>query len=121
MANVDRRATESGIHAIEWKTDTPRCYRPVVARNSIRSRGKAVSPGDWAATLAGAVRSRRKALKLTQVDLANLADCGPVFVYAVENGKPSLRLDKLVAVLTVLGLRLSVEAGSGGVVFRVSP
>lgn len=72
-----------------------------------------------AAALARAVRARRKALKLTQVDLSRLAGCGPDFVYDVEVGKMSLRLDKLLDVLGVLGLELVVSQGKD--VLRVAP
>lgn len=65
-------------------------------------------------TLAGGVRRRRKALGITQADLARLAGCGPVFVHAVERAKPSLRLDKLIALLQVLGLELLLQPGREG-------
>lgn len=65
--------------------------------------------------LASAVRARRKALGVTQVELARLSGCGPVFVYALETGKKTLRLDKLLAVLEVLGLELVVTEGKGGI------
>jgi len=63
------------------------------------------------AALAQALRARRKALRLTQIDLSRLAGCGPDFVYDLEAGKPTLRLDKLLDVLTVLGLELVVAQG----------
>jgi y4mF family transcriptional regulator len=65
------------------------------------------------AALAEAVRAQRKALGLTQVQLADLAGCGPVLVYAIENAKTTVRLDKLVDVLSVLGLQVRVEPGKG--------
>lgn len=68
----------------------------------------------WATALATEVRRQRKALRLTQLELAALARCGPDFLYDVENGKPTLRLDKLVGVLEVLGLRLALGPGPGG-------
>ena len=70
------------------------------------------------ALLARAIRARRKTLKLTQIDLSRLAGCGPDFVYDVEAGKPSLRLDKLLDVLAVLGLELVVDQGKS--VLRVA-
>lgn len=63
--------------------------------------------------LAEAVRSRRKALGVTQLELSRLAGCGPVFLYALENGKGTLRLDKLLDVLAVLGLELVLRQGKG--------
>jgi y4mF family transcriptional regulator len=65
--------------------------------------------------LASAVRSRRKTLGVTQIELARLAGCGPVFVYGLETGKKTLRLDKLLAVLEVLGLELVIAEGKGGI------
>lgn len=55
------------------------------------------------------VKARRKELRLTQDDLADLAGCSPRFVRALEGGKASVRLDKLVDVLDALGLVLSIE------------
>lgn len=63
--------------------------------------------------LADAVRARRKALGVTQLELSRLAGCGPVFLYALENGKGTLRLDKLLDVLGVLGLELALRQGKG--------
>ena len=68
--------------------------------------------------LADRVRSRRKSLGLRQADLADLAGCGVRFVHMVENGKATLRLDKVLDVLEVLGLELVVRrkgdrSGSG--------
>ncbi|HVH48067.1 MAG TPA: type II toxin-antitoxin system Y4mF family antitoxin [Labilithrix sp.] len=68
--------------------------------------------------MARSVRERRKALRLTQVALSHLAGCGPDFVYDVEAGKPTLRLDKLLELLSVLGLELVLAEGKEGL--RVS-
>ena len=65
------------------------------------------------AALARAIRARRKVLRLTQVDLSRLAGCGPDFVYDLEAGKTTLRLDKLLDVMGVLGLELVVGQGKG--------
>lgn len=54
------------------------------------------------------VRERRRSLRLTQDDLADLAACSPRFVRALEAGKQSIRMDKLLQVLEVLGLELHV-------------
>ncbi|MCA9622667.1 MAG: helix-turn-helix transcriptional regulator [Myxococcales bacterium] len=64
------------------------------------------------AELAGAIRHQRKSLGLTQIQLSELAGCGPAFIYDVERGKPSLRLDKLLDVLEVLGLELHLGLGT---------
>lgn len=65
------------------------------------------------AGLAERARSRRQELGLRQVELAELAGCSTRFVHTLEAGKPTLRLDKLLDVLDVLGLRLAVD-GPGG-------
>ncbi|GEM_PF-5441166 len=75
---------------------------------SLLSKGRSVS------LLPETVRNRRKALGLRQADLADLAGCSERFVHTVENGKASLRLDKLLDVLRVLGLDLVVVLGQGG-------
>lgn len=64
--------------------------------------------------MAAAVRAQRKALRLTQIALSHLAGCGPDFVYDVEAGKPTLRLDKLLELLRVLGLELVLDRGKDG-------
>lgn len=64
--------------------------------------------------IAIAVRQRRKRLGVTQQALAKMAGCGLVFVYNLERAKPSLRFDKLLDVLDVLGLELVVTDGSSG-------
>jgi y4mF family transcriptional regulator len=63
----------------------------------------------WAVELAAQLRARRKALDLTQHQLADLAGCGPDFLYDLERGKPSVRLDKLMPVIEALGLRLVLQ------------
>jgi HTH-type transcriptional regulator / antitoxin HipB len=64
--------------------------------------------------LAAAIRRRRKDLGLTQVELGRFAGSGPVFVYDVEAGKPTVRLSKLVDLLSVLGLELRLVEGRSG-------
>lgn len=64
-----------------------------------------------ALVLATVVRARRKELGLGQVELCDLAGVGPAFLYALEKGKPTVRLDKVLAVLRVLGLELHLRPG----------
>ncbi|MFA7243307.1 MAG: type II toxin-antitoxin system Y4mF family antitoxin [Sulfuricellaceae bacterium] len=66
--------------------------------------GKISSPDE----LASAVRARRKALGLTQADLAGLAHTGNRFIVDLERGKPTLRIEKVLVVLALLGLELYV-------------
>jgi y4mF family transcriptional regulator len=72
-------------------------------------------PDTPAGRLAGAIRARRRALRLTQKQLGDLAGCGVAFLYDLEAGKPTVRLDKLLAVLEVLGLELQLIEGRDGI------
>lgn len=63
--------------------------------------------------LAQAVRAHRRTLGLTQVELGRFAGCGPDFIYDLEAGKPTIRLNKLLDVLGVLGLELRLVEGRG--------
>ena len=70
-------------------------------------------------TFATAVRSRRQQLRLRQDEVADLAGVSERFVYALENGKQSVQLDKVAAVLFALGLHLELHRG-GGTEIRLS-
>lgn len=59
------------------------------------------------------VRAHRRAAGLNQAGLAGLAGTGTRFISELERGKPNIALDKLLAVLAVLGLRIRVEAADG--------
>lgn len=61
------------------------------------------------------IKSLRKANKLSQTDLGQLAGTGINFVSQLENGKATIRLDKLLAVLKVLGLELHLQRGKAGI------
>ncbi|MGL5928280.1 MAG: type II toxin-antitoxin system Y4mF family antitoxin [Dermatophilaceae bacterium] len=62
-----------------------------------------------AASLGGAIRKRRRDLGLTQAEVADLGTVSVKFLIDLEQGKPSVRLDKVMDVLDVLGLELRVE------------
>lgn len=62
--------------------------------------------------LANDVRARRVQLRLRQEELADLAGVSERFVYALENGKQTVQLDKLLAVLNALGLHLELHRGA---------
>ena len=53
-----------------------------------------------------AVRFHRKKAKLTQKELAMLADIGKTAVFDIEKGKTSVRLSTLLAVLNVLNIQM---------------
>jgi y4mF family transcriptional regulator len=54
------------------------------------------------------VKSRRKAVKLTQPELAEKAGVGLRFLRDLEQGKKSLRLDKVNQVLKMFGHEVGV-------------
>ena len=56
------------------------------------------------------VRQQRKALKMTQQDLADRAGVGIRFIRELEGGKPTLRLDKVNIVLDLFGHTLTPVA-----------
>lgn len=58
--------------------------------------------------LAEAVRKAREAAGMTQAALAERARVGLKFLYELESGKDTLRTDKVLDVLKVLGLHLLV-------------
>lgn len=62
--------------------------------------------------LAGAVAARREELSLRQEELADLAGCSVGFIHALERGKPTVQLGKVLDVLAVLGLHLTVASGA---------
>ncbi len=63
--------------------------------------------------LGAAARKRRKALRVPQGQLAAMAGCSELFVRELEQGKPTVRLDKTLDVLRVLGLELRLVSGRG--------
>jgi y4mF family transcriptional regulator len=66
--------------------------------------------------IGGLIKKRRKSLRLTQQQLGDLSGCGVAYVYLLEHGKSRIRLDKLLDVLSVLGLQLKLESGKRGMV-----
>jgi len=65
------------------------------------------------ASLGEEVRRRRLELGLHQDELAALANVSTRFVHTLEQGKPTVRLDKVLAVLGQVGLDLVLEPGGG--------
>ena len=60
--------------------------------------------------LGKAVRDRRNLGGLTLVEAAGLTNVGVRFLSELENGKPTVRLDKLLRVLNALGLQLHLTS-----------
>ncbi|MDJ0312679.1 helix-turn-helix domain-containing protein [Arthrobacter sp. H35-D1] len=61
------------------------------------------------AELGATLRSRRKALNLTQRETADLADISTRVLSDLENGRETVRLDIVNAVATALGMSLSLQ------------
>ena len=55
------------------------------------------------------VRQVRNQQGMTQADILGLANTGNRFIVELENGKTTVRLDKVLAVLDVLGLELLIR------------
>lgn len=61
--------------------------------------------------LGAALRTRRRALNLTQNETADLADISTRVLSDLENGRETVRLDILTAVVNALGMSLSLKVG----------
>lgn len=70
---------------------------------------------ETAATWGRHARHRRRTLGLNQAEVAELAGVAVRTVHAVEAGKATVRLDALLAVLSAVGLHLSLERGGADV------
>ena len=57
-------------------------------------------------TLIQFVKDKRKALGLTQIELADRAGLGLRFIRELEQGKQTLRLDKVNQVMALFGHRM---------------
>ncbi|MFC4278474.1 type II toxin-antitoxin system Y4mF family antitoxin [Achromobacter aloeverae] len=58
-------------------------------------------------------RQARKQQQLTQRDLAGLAGTGPRFMVELEQGKPTVQLQKALDVLALLGLEVVIRPKGG--------
>ncbi|MEO0996421.1 MAG: helix-turn-helix transcriptional regulator [Pseudomonadota bacterium] len=56
------------------------------------------------------VRKERKAMGLTQAELALASGTGTRFVSDLENGKPTCQIGKTLTVLRTLGIRLTLSS-----------
>jgi y4mF family transcriptional regulator len=59
------------------------------------------------------VKAARRTLKLRQAELAAAAGVGVRFLIDLEAGKPTVQLDKTLAVLNALGLDIVLVSRSG--------
>lgn len=61
-------------------------------------------------SLGAVIRQRRKALGLRQDAVAMAAGVGVMFVSALERGKPSAEVEKVLAVLNAVGIDVYLKA-----------
>ena len=66
------------------------------------------------AELGHLVRAQRQGMKLRQLDVAGLANTGNRLIVDIENGKPTVQLQKVLDLLDILGLELVIQAKTGG-------
>ena len=74
----------------------------------------AAVPVRSAAQLGAAVRAQRRRLALKQLDVAGLGNTGNRFIVELENGKPTLQLQKVLDIVDLLGLELVLRPKAGG-------
>lgn len=55
------------------------------------------------------IKLKRKELKLSQKDVSLATGLGTRFISEAENGKPSCQIDKVLQLLSVLGLKITVD------------
>ncbi len=68
----------------------------------------AMSKAELSDRIAKALKQRRKELDLTQKEVAEYAGCHWTLVLDVEAARPTVRLDKLLSILRVVGLDLAL-------------
>ena len=59
--------------------------------------------------LGSVIREQRKRLALKQLDLAGLGNTGNRFIVDLENGKPTVQLQKVLDLMDLLGLEVVVR------------
>jgi HTH-type transcriptional regulator / antitoxin HipB len=69
----------------------------------------AETPIRSSAELGAVIREQRKRLALKQLDLAGLGNTGNRFIVDLENGKPTVQLQKVLDLMDLLGLEVVVR------------
>ncbi len=59
--------------------------------------------------LGGAIRARRRQLKVTQKEMAMTCGTGLRFIIELEKGKPTCQIGKILQVLQALGLKFQID------------
>ena len=75
-------------------------------------------PKGYKMDLANFVKTKRKSVKLTQPELAEKAGVGLRFIRELEQGKESLRLDKVNQVLQLFGYQVGAVPKTSKPEFR---
>ena len=60
--------------------------------------------------IAAIIKMHRKAAKLTQLELADLAGVGKTVVFDIEKGKETVKLDTLRKILKVLNIDMQLRS-----------
>lgn len=60
--------------------------------------------------LGALIRNRRREQRLTQTQLADMADVSVVFVNEIEHGKPTAQIGRVLRVLQALGTDIIARA-----------
>lgn len=60
--------------------------------------------------LGAIVREQRRRMALTQLDIAGLGNTGNRFIVELENGKPTVQLQKALDIIDLLGLEVVVRS-----------
>jgi HTH-type transcriptional regulator/antitoxin HipB len=68
-----------------------------------------VTPIRSSVELGAVIREQRKRLALKQLDLAGLGNTGNRFIVDLENGKPTVQLQKVLDLMDLLGLEVLVR------------
>lgn len=78
--------------------------KPVAAKRSLLVASAVQNLGQQ-------IQRERKSRGLTQIELGRLSSTSINFVSQLESGKPTARIEKVLAVLNALGLQISLERG----------
>ena len=65
-------------------------------------------------TLGELLRAQRKALGLTQLDMAGVGNSGNRFIVELEAGKPTVQFQKTLDTLNLLGLEMVIREKTSG-------
>ena len=66
-------------------------------------------------------REQRKRLSLIQLDIAGMANTGNRFIVELEQGKPTVQLQKVLDILDLLGLEMVIRHKAPGAVRQNAP